>query len=390
MQILSSITEALGPIASSALGHALIGLMILVIGLIVVKLVTGIFGRVLEKVELLKKYDLKKPLVTLTKAILTLFVLIAVLQHFGLTNVLEPIQNLANQFLATVPRIIGASVIAYAGYIIAKILSDIVAMMLGKLDQQIMEKTQNDSVKISPVGSAFVFAAVLLPIIVAALGVLNIPSISVPASDMINQLMSALPKVIGALIILLVTFMVTRFAVFILSSILEGFQFDSLPQRMGVQNAWSGKLSLTKLAGGIIMFFAMLTASVAAVNILEIDMVSHIFSEILSFGSGILVGTVILIVGSFLATMAYQKLSASSNAGIANIARIAIFGLVLAMGLRSMGLAENIVNMAFGLTLGAVAVAVAIAFGLGGKTGAQMLAEHWAKKVIGREKTTNK
>ena len=56
-------------------------------------------------------------------------------------------------------------------------------------------------------------------------------------------------------------------------------------------------------------------------------------------------------------------------------------GLVLAMGLRQMGLADNIVNMAFGFTLGSVAVAVALAFGLGGRDAAKAVADKWAAKV---------
>ena len=58
-----------------------------------------------------------------------------------------------------------------------------------------------------------------------------------------------------------------------------------------------------------------------------------------------------------------------------------IIGLVLAMGLRSMGVADVIVNLAFGLTLGAVAIAVALSFGLGGREAAGKLAEHWLSKL---------
>jgi len=66
---------------------------------------------------------------------------------------------------------------------------------------------------------------------------------------------------------------------------------------------------------------------------------------------------------------------------LASIARIAILGLVLAMGLKAMGLADNIVNMAFGFTLGAVAIAAALAFGLGGRDAAKTVTDKWAKKI---------
>jgi predicted lipid-binding transport protein (Tim44 family) len=58
---------------------------------------------------------------------------------------------------------------------------------------------------------------------------------------------------------------------------------------------------------------------------------------------------------------------------LGNLVRILIMGLVIAMGLRAMGIADSIVNLAFGLTLGGVAVAFALAFGLGGRQPAERL-----------------
>jgi hypothetical protein len=63
------------------------------------------------------------------------------------------------------------------------------------------------------------------------------------------------------------------------------------------------------------------------------------------------------------------------------VARFAILGLVIAMGLRAMGIANEIVQLAFGLTLGAIAVAVALAFGLGGREAAGKLLDHWLAKL---------
>ena len=121
-----------------------------------------------------------------------------------------------------------------------------------------------------------------------------------------------------------------------------------------------------------------------AADTLGIDVISNIFAKVLEFGGGILVGSVILIIGYTLSSIAYNKLSAITGPGIANIARIAILGLVLAMGLRAMGLADNIVNMAFGFTIGAVAIALAIAFGLGGRDAARVISNNWARKIVNK------
>ena len=133
----------------------------------------------------------------------------------------------------------------------------------------------------------------------------------------------------------------------------------------------------------------MLFATVEAASRLGFSQVSDIVSIFIQFGGDILLGSVILMVGFWLANLAYNAIDRASgkgSSGLANIARIAIIGLVVAMGLRAMGIADDIVNMAFGLTLGAVAVAVALAFGLGGREAAGKQLEYWFKKMRDNDK----
>ncbi len=166
-----------------------------------------------------------------------------------------------------------------------------------------------------------------------------------------------------------------------LTGLLQGMNIDALPAKLGAQSIFTASFTPTRLIGGAVMFFSMLAAATAAVNLLGIVIVSEIFARVLEFGGGLLVGGVILIIGNFLSTLAYDKLSAGGSVGLANIARIAILGLVLAMGLRSMGLADNIVNMAFGFTIGSVAVAAALAFGMGARDAAKTIADSWAARI---------
>jgi hypothetical protein len=107
----------------------------------------------------------------------------------------------------------------------------------------------------------------------------------------------------------------------------------------------------------------------------------------ISFGADVLLGLVIFAVGYWLANLAataIERVSADGR-GMARIARVAILGLVIAMGLGAMGVADNIVNLAFGLVLGAVAVAVALAFGLGGREAAGQIAQRWASQYLARK-----
>ncbi len=105
------------------------------------------------------------------------------------------------------------------------------------------------------------------------------------------------------------------------------------------------------------------------------------------FATGqVLLGTVIIGVGFWLSNIAHVAITrvyGEGSGAIANVARYAILGIVLAMGLRAMGLADDIVNLAFGLTLGGVAIAFALAFGLGGREAAGRQMEHWLSRLRG-------
>ncbi len=369
------------------LAPIVVALIILIVGLVIAKFIRRILRGSLGKVAVLNRkksdgstLDLATPIVTIVYYIIVFLVLMAVLSQLGLTSVLDPLKEMANQFVAYIPNVIGAGIVGYIGYTIATLVSDFVGMGLGQVDEKLVQRTGNEDIKISKFASVFVFAVILLPMIVAALGILDIDAISVPATAMIQELMLAIPNIVAAAVILLVTYGVAKFVVSILGGLLQSMSIDDLPAKMGLQGLFTDSFTPTKLVGSAVMFFAMLTASVAAVEKLNIDVLSNIMGRVLEFGGGILVGGVILVLGNFLGTYAHGFLS-KSNAALANIARFAILGLVLAMGLKAMGLADNIVNMAFGFTLGSVAVAAALAFGFGGRDAAKQVADQWASRI---------
>jgi hypothetical protein len=94
----------------------------------------------------------------------------------------------------------------------------------------------------------------------------------------------------------------------------------------------------------------------------------------------VLLGVIILAVGFYLASLAAGAVRSSSLRGaelMGSLAQAAIVILATAMALRQAGLAEDIINLAFGILLGAVGVAIALAFGLGGRDLAARQLESW-------------
>lgn len=124
----------------------------------------------------------------------------------------------------------------------------------------------------------------------------------------------------------------------------------------------------------------MLFASVEAAGMLGFENLSVLLARLLEFFGQMVLGIIVFGVGLFLANLAASTIRASSNpqAGIlATAARVAILVLSAAVALRQMGIANEIIELAFGLLLGSVAVATAIAFGLGGRDAASKQLEEW-------------
>ena len=88
-----------------------------------------------------------------------------------------------------------------------------------------------------------------------------------------------------------------------------------------------------------------------------------------------------MVIGNFIASMVHGAMTKTDNNSFAaGVARVAIIGLFLAIALRTMGIANSIVELAFGLTLGSLAVTIALAYGLGGREAAGKHMEKIIKK----------
>ena len=158
------------------------------------------------------------------------------------------------------------------------------------------------------------------------------------------------------------------------------------------QQRFLGQTRISDLIGYLIVFFTMLFAISEAANRLGLEQVSVLIAMFIQFGASILLGAVILVIGFWLANVVanvVQRGEYNSSRWLANLVRILIMGLVIAMGLKAMGIADSIVNLAFGLTLGSVAVAFALAFGLGGRQPAERLLTDLLDKAENEAKQPN-
>ncbi len=323
--------------------------------------------------------------------LVVLLFLPAILGTLEIDGLLEPVQGMVNEMLGMVPNLFGAVLIGVVGWFLAKIVRDLVSNLLtaagtDRLGEQV---GMRGTMSLSQLIGLVAYILILVPAVIAALQALEIQVITGPATDMLDRMMAAIPDIFAAAIILGIAFAVARLVSHLMGTLLGGLGFDALPGKLGLAQAFSGETTPSTVVGKILAFFIMLFAVVEASSQLGFEQVSELVTMFIEFGGQVLLGSAMIAIGFWLANLAHGaivRVHGAGASGVANIARFAILGLVLAMGLRAMGLANEIVNMAFGLTLGAIAVTVALSFGLGGREAAGKQMEHWLGQLRGERK----
>ncbi|GBE93895.1 conserved TM helix repeat-containing protein [Nostoc cycadae WK-1] len=325
-----------------------------------------------------------------------LLFLAPVLDTLGLRQALLPVQALITEILSILPNILAAILIAVLGWFLANIVRRIVTNLLATtgvdyLGSRFGLSSAMGAQSLSTIIGTIVYVLILIPVAIAALNALKIEAISVPAITMLQQILNSLPAIFTAAAILIIAFFVGRFVGDLVTSILTSLGFNNIfavlglpsPARQEVYTETQPLAPLrtpSEIAGIITLVGIMLFATVAAVNILNIPALTTLVTGILIILGRILSGLIVFAVGLFLANLAFSLISSSGDRQakiLAQVARISVITLVSAMALQQIGVASDIVNLAFGLLLGAIAVAIALAFGLGGRDIAREQVKEW-------------
>jgi hypothetical protein len=305
----------------------------------------------------------------------------AILGVFKLEGLLIPAQSMIEKIVGMVPNVIGAAIIIGVGWVISTILRDLSTNVLAvagfdKLGEKVGIKGKT---KLSSVAGLTVFYLIFIPSIIAGLNTLQIAAIADPATQMLASFLAFIPNLLGAVAIIVITYLVAKPVSGFVSKLLSAAGFDSIPQKLGFHVTHPKGAALSKITGNLVLLFMMLFAATEAANLLAFTQLSRIVATLILFGGQILLGSVIIGLGLWISNIVSQNMTKASSNGhpVAALVRVIILGLVFSMGLRAMGLANDIVNMAFGLTLGAAAVAFALSFGLGGRAAAGRQMEYW-------------
>ena len=314
----------------------------------------------------------------------------AILGALGLEGLLSPVQGMVDQILGFLPSLFGAAIILLAGWFAARILQRVVSNLLAavgvdRFSESLGLENVLGSQKLSGVLGLLVYILVFIPVIVASLNSLGLDAITEPASNMLDLILLALPAIFGAILVLILAYIVGKVVSKLVANLLAGAGFNKVLAKLGLKGGEEvGQRSPADIVGYLIMVAIMLFAATEAANLLGFTALSDLVGQFTVFGGQILLGLVIFGIGLFLANLAASTIETSTakqSKMLALAARISIMVLAGAMALRQMGLANEIIELGFGLLLGAVAVAVALAFGLGGRDIAAKNLSAWSESI---------
>ncbi|NMG58686.1 hypothetical protein E1H12_09165 [Geitlerinema sp. P-1104] len=309
-----------------------------------------------------------------------------ILDTLGLQGLLQPLQAMVERILSYLPQIVTAVAIGVIGWLVARVVRGIVTNLLSATGVDNLGSRlglgQMGGMSLSGVIGTFVYVLVLIPIAIAALDALQIAAVSRPAISMLQRVLDFLPQLFTAALIIAISFFIGRLVSEFATNLLTSMGFNNIfsalginppprsPEDPGAMTRFQGSRTPSEFVGIVLWVGIELFGIIAAVDVLEIPALNTIVSGLLVIFGQILAGLVVLGIGLYLSNLVYNLIVGSGSANsqlLGQVARVAIIVFVVAMALQQMGIAPDIVNLAFGLLLGALAIAIALAFGLGGR-----------------------
>ena len=312
-----------------------------------------------------------------------LFFLPAILNILGIYGITEPLQEMFAVFLNYLPRLAGAAIIFFVGFWAAKVVRKAVsgAVVLSRIDAlgKLCGFRETSPAAVAGVIGAVAWVMVAIPVIIAVLSTLDIALLSHPVSVFMTLLLAGAGNIIGALLIILFAIFAGRVAAVAVRKISAASGVDKWLEKAGFPPPVATRWPLSEVLGKITLICVVILGALGACDVLQLTGLAALIHRFAAFGGNLLLSVVVLFIGMALAnfTVAMFGEKLGKNWSCALKAVVVIF--TLAMALSNLNVGHAVVEIAFGMLLGAFCVAFALAFGLGGREFAAKWLEAWKR-----------
>ena len=309
-----------------------------------------------------------------------LFFLPGIFDRFGLNNISAPLTGMLGTFLGYIPRLIGAALLLFLGFVIAKIVQQLTMGFLervkvdklkdkmGLTDPNAPDEPSKNALSFADLGGKVLYVIVLIPFIIAALEVLNIDAITDPAVTMLTSITSIIPQILAAGILILIGIFIAKLVGDLVENIIDGFGIsDKVADVMDEPRATG--FDLGRVVGIVVKALIILFFTVQAFDLIGLTIFQTIGGAVIAYLPMILSALLILLGGYVLGSVAKRFIV--DTLPQARFAAMIIKGVIITiaalMALSHLGIGALFVETLFIAIIVASAVAFAIAFGIGGR-----------------------
>ncbi|GKU84675.1 mechanosensitive ion channel [Niallia sp. NCCP-28] len=313
----------------------------------------------------------------------------AVLGALNLQGVSEPFTNMLHNILAFLPKLLAAALIVLVGYFVAKIVRTIVTSFLQSIGieslvQRIGLNKLFENTSLSSIIGNIVFIFIMIPTIISALDKLDIQGISDPAINMLNDILTMIPNIAVAIFLILIGVWLGKWVKQMVVALLVNLGLDSYVGKMGIKTT----SNVSSIIGSIVQVLIVFLLAVQALNLIGLQFLVTLSTAIIAYLPQVIAAIAIIGVGLWLGYLVQRILGGFLQGAhfrlLPAIAKYSIITISIFMALDQLGVASSIVNSAFILILGGLALAFGLAFGLGGK---DFAAKHLRKLDTAMENT---
>jgi Conserved TM helix len=348
------------------------------------------FAKMVDQIKFFQKgtsngESLGMALGKIVSLLIWLFGLLAVLQQLGFNSVMAPVEGLLGNFIGYLDNIVFAVAVFFVGTIVAKIVRDLAETTFATVN---FDRWANmggaeavtGNASISKTIGTICYVVVIIPFAIGALDLLDIPSITEPARNLLDMVFKAIPLIIGACLLLGLGYVIARWVAGLIRDILPSLGADRAINELGIlpEGRTASGVIATIVTIAVMVFFA-----IAATNMLGFPELTNILQAILAQAGNVVFGAVLIAFGVLIAKILQNLIADATGAGIASAVTYWITtGLFVFIGLKQMQIGGLIVDYAFGALAIGAAVAFALAFGLGGRdAAARVLADMRAQPL---------
>lgn len=311
--------------------------------------------------------------------IILLFGVLPFLQALGQQALVEPLQAMMAKVLGFLPNLFAAAIIVIVGRIVATIVREVVANVLAAAGVDAgakkigLEKVLGPN-KPSVIASKVAYFFIFIPIIVSAVDSLGIKTLSEPIKATLEKILAAVPAVLVAIVIVIIGIVVAKVVRSLVEAFLGGIGVDALPARVGLDflSPKQGQLPLSGVLGAAVSVVILLITAQQATASLHFDQLAELIRKLVEYLPQLVIGLLILLValslGKYVGTLVSRAMGSNPHVTtLAAVARGAVMVLGVSMALEQLGVGAEIVLVAVSALLGGAALALGLAFGLGGK-----------------------